>query len=230
MLGRKPWVRWPPASSDMPSSRWLPSLARSCSQSASDRSLTCLAPSSARPGRLDPGGQDRPVRNEVGVDARVWLDVGVWRAEQLLGVLGGHALDGVDVLAAGVEPVPDGALGVLVGQPAAHGQQHRRRRVVLAGDQLERIPLVGKLFARRGGDARFDGLDDLQGGLVGGACGVGVLGARRRCGRGRGICSHAVQPTTRRADGISGSSSSLPNRSVRLTPSGRASSQPRSNR
>ena len=76
--------------------------------------------------RLDPGGQDGPVRNEVGVDARVRLHVGVGRAEQLAGVLGGHGLDGVDVLAAGVEPVPDGALRVLVGQPAAHGEQRRR--------------------------------------------------------------------------------------------------------
>ncbi len=162
MLGRKPWVRCPPASSDMPISRWLPSLARSFSQSASDRSLTCLAPSLGQARGLDAGGQDGPVRDEVGVDARVRLHVGVGRAEQLAGVLGGHGLDGVDVLAAGVEPVPDGALGVLVGEPGAHGQQHRRRRVVLAGDQLERIPLVGKLFARRRGDARFDGLDDLQ--------------------------------------------------------------------
>ena len=109
-------------------------------------------------------------------------DVGVRRAEQFAGVLGGDRLDGVDVLARGVEPVADGALGVLVGEPGAHGQQYRRRRVVLAGDELERIPLVGKLFAGRGGDARFDGLDDLQRGRVGGARGLGVLGAEARRG------------------------------------------------
>ena len=181
-------------------------------------------------GRLDAGGQDRPVRNEVGVDARVRLHVGVGRAEQLAGVLGGHGFDGVDVLAAGVEPVPDGALRVLVGQPAAHGEQRRRGRVILAGDQLERITLVGKLFARRRRDARLDGLDDLQYRAVGGACGIGVLGTGSG-GGGRGrVCGHAVQPTSRSDDGISGSSSSRPNRSVRLTPSRRASSQPRSNR
>ena len=183
----------------MPISRWLPSLARSCSQSASDRSLTCLAPSLGQAGRLDPGGQDRPVRDEVGVDAGVWLDVGVRRTEQLLGVLGGYRLDGVDVLAAGVEAVPDGALGVLVGEPGAHGEQHRGRGVVLAGDQLQRISLIGKLFARRGGDARFDRFDDLQDVSVGGARGVGVLGAGSGGGgtsRSRGsaygrVCSHA---------------------------------------
>ena len=161
-------------------------------------------------------------------------------------MLGGHRLDGVDVLAAGVEPVPDGALGVLVGQPGAHGQQHGGRGVVLAGDQLERISLVGKLFARRRGDARLDGFDDLQDVPVGGARGVGVLGARRGSRGDGGVCSHAIQPTSaasrrvcgfigpggvsrtnrtlgyaaRSADGISGSSSSLPNRSVRLTSAG----------
>ncbi|PQM44512.1 hypothetical protein C1Y40_05332 [Mycobacterium talmoniae] len=129
-----------------------------------------------QPGRLHPGGQDGPVRHQIGVDAGVRLHVGVGRAEQFAGVLGGHALHGVDVLTAGVEPVPDGALGVLVRQPAAHGQQHRRRGIVLAGDQFERITLVGKLFAGGGGDAGFDGFDDLQGRAVGGAGGVGVVG------------------------------------------------------
>ena len=225
-------------SSDMPSSRWLPSLARSCLPVRLGQVVDVLgAERRPGPGASIAGGQDRPVRDEVGVDARVRLDVGVRRAEQLRGVLGGQRLDGVDVLAAGVEPVPDGALGVLVGEPGAHGQQHRRRRVVLAGDQLERIPLVGKLFARGGGDAGFDGLDDLQRRAVGGARGVGVLGARRRCG-GRGtwdlqscrVCSLSPDGPQQQRDGISGSSSSLPNRSVRLTPSGRASSQPRSSR
>jgi hypothetical protein len=35
------------------------------------------------PGALDAVGEDRPVGDEVGVDARVWLDVGVRRPEQL---------------------------------------------------------------------------------------------------------------------------------------------------
>ena len=149
-------------------------------------------------GRLDPGGQDRPVRDEVGVDARMRLHVSVRRAEQLLGVLSGHALNGVDVLAAGVEAVPDGALGVLIRQPGAHRQQHRGRGVVLAGDQFERISLVGKLFARRRGDAGLNRLDDLQCRLVGGARGIGVFGAGRRGGSRRGrVCCHADEPTSR---------------------------------
>ncbi len=126
---------------------------------------------------LDPGGQDRPERDQVGVDARVRLDVGVRGAEQRLGVVGGELLDGVDVLAAGVEAVPDRALGVLVREPVAHRQQHGRRGVVLAGDQLERGALVGELLPDRLRDARLDGADDLERGAVGGADGVGgVLG------------------------------------------------------
>jgi hypothetical protein len=91
-------------------------------------------------------------------------------------VLGGYGLDGVHVLASGVEPVPDGAFGVLVGQPGAHRQQRRGRRVVLAGDQLERITLVGKLFTGGRRDARLHGLDDLQDRAVSGAGSIGILG------------------------------------------------------
>src|SRR5690349_8198887 len=96
------------------------------------------------------------------VDAGVRLDVGVRRSEELAGVLGRHGLDGVDVLAAGVEPVADGALGVLVAEPGAHGQEHCGRGVVLARDELEGGSLVGELLPSRLGDARLDGGDDLQ--------------------------------------------------------------------
>ena len=87
----------------------------------------------------------------------ITMGPGVRRAEQLAGVVGGQLLDGVDVLAAGVEPVADGALGVLVRQPGAHRQQRRERGVVLAGDQLERRPLIGEFGPDRGGDVGLDG-------------------------------------------------------------------------
>jgi hypothetical protein len=76
--------------------------------------------------RLDAVGEDRPERHQVGVDARVRLDVGVGCPEERLGVVGSERFDGVDVLAPGVEAVPDRALGVLVAEPATHGQQHGR--------------------------------------------------------------------------------------------------------
>jgi len=54
-------------------------------------------------GGLDALGEDGPEGDEVGVDARVRLGVRVLCAEQLAGVLGGEALDRVDIAAAGVE-------------------------------------------------------------------------------------------------------------------------------
>ena len=175
MLGRNPWVRWPPASSDMPSARWLPNLWRSVSHCSSVRSLTPLTPELGQLRGLDPVGQDRPERHQVGVDAGVRLGVGVLGAEQFAGVLGGQRLDGVDVLAAGVEAVSDGALGVLVRQPGAHGQQHGRRGVVLRGDELQRAALVGQLLPGRLGHPGFDALDHLQGGPIGLRFGSGVV-------------------------------------------------------
>ena len=124
---------------------------------------------------LDPVGQDRPERHQVRVDAGVRLGVGVLGAEQLAGVFGGQFLDGVDVLAAGVEAVSDGALGVLVRQPGAHGQQHGRRGVVLRGDELQRAALVGQLLPGRLGHPGFDALDHLQGGPIGLRFGAGVV-------------------------------------------------------
>ena len=139
---------------------------------------------------LDAVGEDGPERDEVGVDARVRLDVGVRCAEQRLGVVGGERLDGVDVLAAGVEPVADGALGVLVAEPGAHGQQHGGRGVVLAGDQLQRLALIGQLGSHRLGDGRLGRTDHGQRVLVrqrrrGGRRGVGRRHLSCPAGRGR---------------------------------------------
>ena len=91
MLGRKPWVRWPPASSDMPSRRWLPNSCRSVSQSASLELVDVLGAEPLERRRLDVVGQDRPEGDQVGVDAGVRLHIGVRRAEQLAGVLGRDA-------------------------------------------------------------------------------------------------------------------------------------------
>ena len=142
-------------------------------------------------GRLDPVGEDRPEGDQVGVDAGVRLGVGVLRTEQLAGVLGGERLDGVDVLAAGVEAVADGALGVLVAEPGAHGEQHGGRGVVLACDQLQRAALVGQLLAGGVGDPRLDRGDDLEG-LAVGAAGEGGE---------TGVVGHDPQPSSGRRAG-----------------------------
>src|SRR5262249_19850172 len=124
--------------------------------------------------------------DQIRVDSRVRLRVGVGGAEQLAGVLGRDGLDGVDVLAAGVEPVPDRALGVLVRQPVAHGEQDGRRGVVLAGDQLQRLALVGELEPDRGSDAGLDRADDVERAAVDGGNGRGVVA---------GGFAHAREPT-----------------------------------
>ncbi len=157
-LGRKPWVELDRrASSDMPSGRWPPSLARSCS-SRPDRSLTCLAPpgeASARAGarmaQLATGW--RRCRSAVARRRR--------RAEQLRAWSRATFSTMSTYSTAGVEAAADGALGVFVGQHAAHGLQHCGRGRSFRGDHLQRIALVGKFFAGRSGDARVDGLDDL---------------------------------------------------------------------
>ena len=133
-------------------------------------------------GPLDPVRQDRPEGHEVGVDARVRLDVRVLGAEELAGVLGRDRLDLVDVLAAGVEAVPDRALGVLVRQPRAHGQQDGRGGVVLGGDELERGALVGELGPGGGGDARLHRGDHVERRAVGLRRGPAQVGRRGRVG------------------------------------------------
>ena len=82
------------------------------------------------------------VARHVGVGPRVRLHVGVRRAEQRLGPLPGELLDLVDDLVAAVVPLARVALAVLVREHRARRPQHRRRREVLAGDQLQRRPLA----------------------------------------------------------------------------------------
>lgn len=128
---------------------------------------------------LDAGGEDGPEGDQVGVDAGVRLGVGVLGAEELAGVLGGEGLDGVDVAAAGVEAAADGALGVLVAEPVAHGQQGGRGGVVLRRDQLEHLALVGDFLTDGVGDAGLHGPDHVEGAAEGGGLGGEGLGHGR---------------------------------------------------
>ena len=75
---------------------------------------------------LDSVGENGPVGHQVGVDARMRLDVGVLGAEERLGMAGSQRLDPVDHLASGIETMAGDALGVLVGKPVTHGEQHGR--------------------------------------------------------------------------------------------------------
>src|SRR5690606_13715916 len=99
----------------------------------------------------------REVRGHVGLRARVGLDVGVLAAEELLRPLDGEALHLVHHLAAAVVAAAGIALGVLVGEDAAHRLEHRPRDEVFAGDQLEPLRLALGLLRDQGGDGRVDG-------------------------------------------------------------------------
>ena len=85
-------------------------------------------------------------------------------AEEGAGELARAQLNRVDVVAARVEAVTRSALGVLVAQPIAHGQQHRWAGEVLARDQLEMSPLVDQLREDGRGDVRLDASDGVEGG------------------------------------------------------------------
>ena len=142
-------------------------------------------------------GEDGPVGDEVGVDARMGLDVGVVGTEQGPGELGRPRLDGVDVAAPGVVAMSRHALGVLVGQPVAHCQQHGGGREVLTGDQLEVGSLVGQLGQDRVGHFGGDTGDDVERGSEGDRLGRGGRG-----GSGSGLDAESREVSIEeRADG-----------------------------
>ena len=109
--------------------------------------------------RLEKREEHRLVR----LGARVRLDVGVGGAEELLDAVDGDGLDLVDELAAAVVTLAGVALGVLVGQHRALGDQHVAGNDVLGRDELDLVLLAAELAADGGGD-----------GLVGEAGGGGV--------------------------------------------------------
>jgi hypothetical protein len=94
----------------------------------------------------------------------VRLGIGVVGTEEGAGQLIGSRLDGVDVFADGVQAVAGRAFGVLVAQPVAHRQQHRRAGEVLAGDQLEVTALIRQLLNDGASHRRVDTSDEVQSG------------------------------------------------------------------
>ena len=82
---------------------------------------------------VEHGKIDRHVR----LSARMGLHIGMLCAEQLAGALTGDLLDDVDAFAAAVVALAGIALGVFVGEVAAHRRHHGGSDNVFAGDQLE---------------------------------------------------------------------------------------------
>ena len=85
------------------------------------------------------------VDGQIGLCAGVGLDVGVLCAEQLAGALDGDVLHLIHIGTAAVVAFAGQALGVLVGEDAAHGGHDGGRDDVLAGDELDIFPLAGQL-------------------------------------------------------------------------------------
>ncbi len=73
------------------------------------------------------------------------LHVGMLGAEELLRTIDRQLLDLVHHFAPTVVALLRQPLGVLVGERAAHGLEHRERTEVLARDQLEAVLLPGDL-------------------------------------------------------------------------------------
>ena len=93
--------------------------------------------------------QDGFIDGDVGLRARVGLDVGVLGAEELLGALACQRLDHVGVLAAAVVAASGVAFGVLVGKDRAGGFQHRLAGEVFRGDQLQGFDLAADFVLHR---------------------------------------------------------------------------------
>ena len=86
--------------------------------------------------------QRRKVDRRVGLGAGVWLHVGMFGMEQFLGAIAGEVLDHVDELAAAVISPAGIALGIFIGQHAAHGLHDRGAGVVFAGNHFQAVALA----------------------------------------------------------------------------------------
>ncbi len=94
--------------------------------------------------------QQGQVDRRVGLRTRMWLDVGVISAEQLLGAVDGQLFDNVDVLATTVVALAWIAFGVLVGQGRALSFHDGRTGVVFRGNQLD-VFFLTQSFLLHGG-------------------------------------------------------------------------------
>ena len=86
---------------------------------------------------VSPGLSTAAVGGLIGLRSGVRLHVDVFGAEELLGAVARQVLDDVGEFAAAVVALAGIAFGVLVGEDAAGGFEHRFGGEVLAGDQLE---------------------------------------------------------------------------------------------
>ena len=114
------------------------------------------------------GLEDAEVDGHVGLAAAVGLDVGVVRAEELLGALDRKVLDDVDMFTSTVPTASGISLGILVGEAGTLSLHDRLAGEIFRCDQLDVFELAMML--------RGDGGSDLRVGLGEGGVGGGCLG------------------------------------------------------
>ncbi len=84
------------------------------------------------------------IHGEIRLAAGVRLNVGVFRAEELLGAIAGQRFHDVDIFAAAVIAPTRIALRVFVREHASHGLLDGGADIVLAGDHLQAIALAAR--------------------------------------------------------------------------------------
>ena len=98
--------------------------------------------------------QQGKIDGQIGLCAGVGLDVGVLGPKQPAGPLDGNVFHLIHIGTAAVIPLAGQALGVLVGQDAAHGRHHSGRDDILAGNKLDVLALAFQLPAHGCGQFR----------------------------------------------------------------------------
>ena len=93
------------------------------------------------------GLEEREVHGHVGLRTGVRLDVGVARAEELLGAVARDVFSLIDKLAATIIALARVAFGVLVGHDRADGFDDGGRNVILAGDHFQLRVLPSQFVA-----------------------------------------------------------------------------------
>ena len=98
--------------------------------------------------------EERCVGAEVRIRAAVGLYVRITCSEQRACAITRQILDNVHLFAAAIIAFARIALGVLIGEHAAHGLHDSGRREVFRSDELNGVALASKLLAQGVGDGR----------------------------------------------------------------------------
>ena len=107
--------------------------------------------------------QQSKINCQIGLCTGVGLNIGIFCAEQLAGTLDGNVLHLVHIDTAAIVALAGQALGVLVGQDAAHCGHDGGRDDVLAGDQFNVLALTVQLAIHGCSQLRINGIDQTDG-------------------------------------------------------------------